>query len=446
VLLASHLRADDPGNPDGQHGRNGEVIEGDLYVTGNIDQGGNTLTMGTHAASFGLTLLYDDTLPDAFRFRLARPGTWTWEMYNSTLVLTPLMRLEPTGNLTLYSNGTAAVSLNAANKSLSLGDVTLYRDSTGALHTEAAVSIGGNFSAARFTSTTGAVTGGLGGLTLNAGGTNQNVTLAPSGTGAVFVQGNLLPAADNVYALGGTNYRWSQLFVGGAVSSFGGNVLLGITTDGGNGRLQLAAHTTRAGGIGFGPDVSLYRLSPAGLATNAPELHLVNDNAIFYLGSAGDVTLYRGGPGQLRTDNNLRVGGVATISNPTNSTSSATGALVVTGGAGVGGNVNVGGTLGATDVVSGSLVSASVTSGTITGGTAGLALNAGGSNQNIVLTPSGTGATVFSGNVGIGTATPTARLEVAGTLKVAGATRFEGPVRLTPQGDLPMGEFTTEPQ
>jgi len=40
-----------------------------------------------------------------------------------------------------------------------------------------------------------------------------------------------------------------------------GNLLLGTTTDSGNGKLQLATHTTSAGGIGFGTDTSLYRIS-----------------------------------------------------------------------------------------------------------------------------------------------------------------------------------------
>ena len=46
----------------------------------------------------------------------------------------------------------------------------------------------------------------------------------------------------------------------------GGNVLIGTTYDGGNGKLQLATHTTSAGGIGFGTDVSLYRIDTNGLA------------------------------------------------------------------------------------------------------------------------------------------------------------------------------------
>jgi hypothetical protein len=46
---------------------------------------------------------------------------------------------------------------------------------------------------------------------------------------------------------------------GTGASSVAGNVLVGTTTDGANGKLQLATHTTSAGGIGFGTDTSLYR-------------------------------------------------------------------------------------------------------------------------------------------------------------------------------------------
>ncbi|GEM_PF-2894365 len=45
----------------------------------------------------------------------------------------------------------------------------------------------------------------------------------------------------------------------------------------------------------------------------------------------------------------------------------------------------------------------------------------------------------FSGNVGVGTATPLAKLDVDGN------ARFSGAVRIEPQGDLDMGAFTVEP-
>jgi hypothetical protein len=51
------------------------------------------------------------------------------------------------------------------------------------------------------------------------------------------------------------------------------------------------------------------------------------------------------------------------------------------------------------------------TTGSITGTTA-LIFAAGGTNQNVTLTPSGTGKTILNGNVGIGTSTPSTSLEV----------------------------------
>ena len=51
------------------------------------------------------------------------------------------------------------------------------------------------------------------------------------------------------------------------------------------------------------------------------------------------------------------------------------------------------------------------TNGSITG-TGALSLNAGGTNQNVTLSPSGTGKTILNGNVGIGNITATTTLEV----------------------------------
>jgi hypothetical protein len=45
-----------------------------------------------------------------------------------------------------------------------------------------------------------------------------------------------------------------------------GNLLLGAPTDGGNGKLQLADHTAKEGGIGFGPDTCLYRTAEGVIA------------------------------------------------------------------------------------------------------------------------------------------------------------------------------------
>ena len=89
----------------------------------------------------------------------------------------------------------------------------------------------------------------------------QAVNSSASGYGA-FIQGG-----------DSTRYCFKVMSQAGALmintlntgSSLGGNTLLGTTTDSANGRLQLATHSTSAGGIGFGTDTSLWRSSAGAL-------------------------------------------------------------------------------------------------------------------------------------------------------------------------------------
>ena len=59
----------------------------------------------------------------------------------------------------------------------------------------------------------------------------------------------------------------------------GGNLLIGTTTDSANGKLQLATHTTSAGGIGFGTDTALYRYGAGRLGLT----HIGGNTPILYL-------------------------------------------------------------------------------------------------------------------------------------------------------------------
>ena len=56
----------------------------------------------------------------------------------------------------------------------------------------------------------------------------------------------------------------------------------------------------------------------------------------------------------------------------------------------------------------------SVNASKISTGSGAVTIAAGGTNQNVTLTPSGTGYTLLNGNVGIGTTSPHWPLEVNG--------------------------------
>jgi len=85
--------------------------------------------------------------------------------------------------------------------------------------------------------------------------------------------------------------------------------------------------------------------------------------------------------------------------------------------------------LSGADITSGTVAVAYGGTGTATGsitGTGALTFAAGGINQNVALTPSGTGNTLLSGKVGIGTASPdpSAKLEVSSTTQGTLITRM----------------------
>ena len=230
----------------------GGTTSGNLNVTGAIDSDSNTFTFGTQGTSFGGALLYQDNTIDTFTFSANRnPASWLW-IHNTAI---PAMRLDSAHQLTLYqANGTTAgVTLTPVSNQLSLGTATLTATGT-ALSTNGAFTVGGNI-----TNTTGSITGGASGLSLNAGGTNQNVTLNSSGTGDLVFNaggaerariksaGNLgvgtisptqkldvagiIRASTNPSAPNAADaaYFWNQLFVGPTISGLQFDVQTGAT-------------------------------------------------------------------------------------------------------------------------------------------------------------------------------------------------------------------------
>lgn len=240
---------------------------------------------------------------------------------------------------------------------------------------------------------------------------------------------------DHALAVGntGVNLAWPkslQFYVSGPYPAAAvermriastGNLLLGTPTDSGNGRLQLASHTTSAGGIGFGTDTALYRrsansLSIAGLST----VNLMLDASgvrswEFQAGS--NLGLYPGSTG-----GNFMFGGnigTVNVASPTASSSSATGALVVNGGAGIGGNANVAG-----QTTTGNLV-------TVATAYVGTHLTVGG-NANV-------GSQTTTGSLHVNTdAYITGATTVGGNVIVDGTTRLNSGLSV-PTGNVGIG-------
>lgn len=141
-----------------------------------------------------------------------------------------------------------------------------------------------------------------GAISLTASGTNQDVQARPSGAGRFRVAQSIVsPTYTNNYGLTvndqadtknvslgvATNYAFLQSFNSTplAINPGGNVVLFGKEINSANGFIQLADHTTAAGGIGFGADLSLYRQSSTNLYTTA--LRFASSTAgNFYLATA----------------------------------------------------------------------------------------------------------------------------------------------------------------
>ncbi len=116
-----------------------------------------------------------------------------------------------------------------------------------------------------------------GALNFGVGGATLGMSLSSAGNLTVSGRDLTLGSSESVIYFGTPSanylyYNGSSLFLRvGSVDRITipggtGNVLIGTTTDSGNGKLQLATHTTSAGGIGFGTDTSWYR-SQGGVLT-----------------------------------------------------------------------------------------------------------------------------------------------------------------------------------
>jgi hypothetical protein len=158
---------------------------------------------------------------------------------------------------------------------------------------------------------------GAGNIGINAAGSNQSITLSPSGTGngdfvianggivRMLVGATLFADFGNTTASAGLtiNSRGTTNFLlrsngntGIAIAPTSGNVLLGGLTTDLTGVLQFPAATTAAGGITFGTDTNIYRAGAGILATTATSLQGATTGN-FYISSAAasQLVLQQGG-------------------------------------------------------------------------------------------------------------------------------------------------------
>ncbi len=379
-------------------GAAGRLNAGEVYTAGAIrsyaEETSAFAQLANGYASPSLTL--NSNAAGNFRtidFSYGSPATRLWRVgyagFNSSTYLN-------------FESGTGMALSLAAN-----GDATFYSTtsatstSSGALVVAGGLGLGGNLHVGGSVVQAGGGTfsGTSGALALSAAGTNQNVTLTPSGSGSVLVKGPLT-ATGRITA--------GEVLSNGALrsSDAGSNAFAELHNNGTNPSLTLnsnAAGNFRTIDFSYGsPATRLWRVGYAGF------------NSSTYLN-------FESGTGMALS---LAANGDATFYSTTSATSTSSGALVVAGGLGLGGNLHVGG----------SVVQAG--GGTFSGTSGALALSAAGTNQNVTLTPSGSGSVLVKGPL-----TATGRLSTtattASTSPSTGALVVAGGFGLT--GDMFIG-------
>jgi hypothetical protein len=211
------------------------------------------------------------------------------------------------GTANYSAAGRATVSISGGSQSLlgfSIGNATkgylLHEGTNLYVANEAAGSViiagGSSTTSATFTST---LTTLAGNLTVSGTGTSSfvgpisaasdslfatRIRINASGQNQMFGDGNQFAVAGGSALLGIRNDQGAIVFAAGSSNvqlylNTSGNALFGtnLVTDSGNGRIQLATHTTSAGGIGFGTETALYRIGSGSLAIQG------SDNAVLRL-------------------------------------------------------------------------------------------------------------------------------------------------------------------
>jgi len=319
-------------------------------TTGGIGFGTDTSLYRTQSGTLAINDASTAAPQISFRDAGTQKGSIYW--YSSQFVIGS--RDAASSTILVSGNGTLALTLDSGQNATFAGNVIASRATGSATITPATIQIRTTTNAGDWSTTSN--WGNLDFWSEDTSGPG-NTTRARIGARAFGTTG----AQTSLYfstsdAAGGLLDRM--------VIGHNGNILLGTTTDSGNGIIQLATHNTIAGGIGFGTDVSLIRAGAGNLqilsgSTTGAKLTLYAPD------STSANTLSWAHPGSRFWDLGTVAGSVATLKLTVTSASSATfsidpnvsiaattasssttsGALIVSGGVGVAGAINAGGNL-----------------------------------------------------------------------------------------------------
>ena len=219
------------------------TVSGGTSVNGNLGgYGGGAIRLNGSGGSSSNAIYTEDTgSPSLYFDHRATGNTGNWYWRNGTNAATTRMILDSNNNLGLGVIPSSWYDTAAYGRAFQIGSVMGFYGYANGTNVQSRVYCNAYLdgsAADRYLASATATK-----LQLNQG--SFEFSTASSGTA-------------------GNTVTWNQAMT----LNTSGNLLLGTTTDSANGKLQLATHTTSAGGIGFGTDTSLYRIRNGTLALN----------------------------------------------------------------------------------------------------------------------------------------------------------------------------------
>ena len=226
--------------------------------------------------------------------------------------------------------------------------------------------------AANSASSSGSISNGSSNVTVNSGNiifgvSGANVaTFTPSTLSATYggnlvMNGSIIPSANVAYTLGSSTRMWKDIYVGPGTLYVNGKPVIsdnsGTITFSTDSNQNLSIQTAGTGDIQINPTGTGAIAMQGPIKVTAGKYFISSDgNAIGFSNqiavdsitsksSNTNLTLSAAGSGIIQINDNITGGGTVTFSDATASISAGTGAVVVAGGLGVGGDIRVTGNI-----------------------------------------------------------------------------------------------------